>query len=521
MLGDLDLHERVRRVGRRPAARRQLQLGHELLLAHAEPPRRLGRRRLPDLRQPAHHGEQPPQPPARLRAGRALGAGRRPGSALLRRGGRTTGFARKDGRRLGQSRSSHATSSSRNDAGSMIVDVVEQPEHPRADGREATTPRAPGRRTRRRRAAPPCPHRPRRSPGAPRAASTRIRMSTASSPSASQGSSGSAAFTSTSTSSGTRALPVSPRDHVALDAVDPERPHGGPLEVPGHQVPVAEAEPQADRRDDAGAPRPGRRTSPWACVRTASNSSTSAAGGTSDAMGRTSPRPGRAQLQQRISTTRIAQVDAGDGEVERDLLVGFEIEVGQVERLTVDQVPVLLVAGQPLGQDRDALVTQQPLVPLEGLAARRVLVRVARDLVRDGVEGQRLLACQQHQHEVGDAFEPIEFRGAPPSPRAYGGRRAVIAAAHPFDWHLHVCLAARLPRPRRRLLLGRPAAHGLGGDGAPEGPLRRRGRRPGGRRHVAAGRPGRPLAAAWRWCSSVCCSPWPCRRCSCSGPRGP
>ena len=52
---------------------------------------------------------------------------------------------------------------------------------------------------------------------------------------------------------------------------------------------------------------------------------------------------GRAQLQQRISTTRIAEVDAGDGEVERDLLVGFEIEVGQVEGLALDPVPVLLV----------------------------------------------------------------------------------------------------------------------------------------------------------------------------------
>ena len=104
--------------------------------------------------------------------------------------------------------------------------------------------------------------------------------------------------------------------------------------------------------------------------------------------------PGRAQLQQRIPTTRIAQVDAGDGEVERDLLVGFEVEVGQVERLAIDLVPVLLVARQPLGEDRDALVAQQPLVPLEGLAAGRVLGRVARDLVRDGVERQRLARCR-------------------------------------------------------------------------------------------------------------------------------
>ena len=37
-------------------------------------------------------------------------------------------------------------------------------------------------------------------------------------------------------------------------------------------------------------------------------------------------------------------MDAGDGEVERNLLVGLERQVGQVERLAVDPVPVLLVA---------------------------------------------------------------------------------------------------------------------------------------------------------------------------------
>ena len=104
-------------------------------------------------------------------------------------------------------------------------------------------------------------------------------------------------------------------------------------------------------------------------------------------------------------------MDAGDGEVERDLLVGFEIEVGQVERLAVDLVPVLLVPGQPLREDGDALVAQQPLVPLEGLAAGGVLGGIAGDLVRDGVEGQRLAGVEQHEHQIGDALQPIELRG--------------------------------------------------------------------------------------------------------------
>ena len=104
-------------------------------------------------------------------------------------------------------------------------------------------------------------------------------------------------------------------------------------------------------------------------------------------------------------------MDAGDGEVERNLLVGLEIQVGQVERLALDQVPVLLVSRQPLRQDRDALVAQQPLVALEGLASCRVLSRVAGHLVRDGVEGQRLVGVEQHQDQVSDAFEPVELRG--------------------------------------------------------------------------------------------------------------
>ena len=103
-------------------------------------------------------------------------------------------------------------------------------------------------------------------------------------------------------------------------------------------------------------------------------------------------------------------MDAGDGEVERNLLVGLEIKVGQVERLAVDAVPVLLVSRQPFRQDRDALVAQQPLVPLEGLPLRRVLRRVAGDLVRDGVESEGLAGVEEDEDEVRDAFEPIELR---------------------------------------------------------------------------------------------------------------
>ncbi len=209
--------------------------------------------------------------------------------------------------------------------------------------------------------------------------------------------------------------------HVAVDPVDAERAHALALDVPGHEVPVPEAEPQAHGRDDAGRTAVVGEGGPGTCADRLEQL---------DQRGRRDERrdrpdvaePCRAQLQQRVPATRIAEVDAGDGEVERDLLVGFEIEVGQVERLAFDPVPVLLGARQPLGEDGDALVTQEPLVPLEGLAARRVLGGVPRDIVRDGVEGQRLLRLEQDEDEVGDALEPIELRGGlhRPEPTAAG-----------------------------------------------------------------------------------------------------
>ncbi len=117
-------------------------------------------------------------------------------------------------------------------------------------------------------------------------------------------------------------------------------------------------------------------------------------------------------------------MNAGDGEVERNLLIRFELEVRQVERLAIDLVSVLLVSRQSLRQDRDALVTQQSLVPLERLAAGGMLGGIAGNLVRDGVEGQRLARVQQHQDQIGDALQPIELRGGlhRREPTASGGR---------------------------------------------------------------------------------------------------
>ena len=112
--------------------------------------------------------------------------------------------------------------------------------------------------------------------------------------------------------------------------------------------------------------------------------------GRTTATGRASARPVAPNFEG-VPATRIAQVHAGHGEVEGGLLVGRQRQVRQVEGVRVDPVPELLGPLHRLGGHRDALVAQQPLVALEGLAPGVVVGRVARDLVGDGVEGQRAL----------------------------------------------------------------------------------------------------------------------------------
>ncbi len=209
--------------------------------------------------------------------------------------------------------------------------------------------------------------------------------------------------------------------HLAVDTVHPERALVLAVEVVGDQVPVPEAEPQADRHDLAGfaAVRERRRGTDAHGLEQLDEGRRGDHGGNGADVTQT----GRTQFQERIAAARVTQVDAGDGKVERDLLVRFEFEVGQVEGIALDQIPVLLVAGQPLGAHGDALVAQEPLVALEGLAAGGVLHRVAGDLVRDGVEGEGLFGLEQHQDEVRDALEPIELRG-----RLHQGEPTAVAA---------------------------------------------------------------------------------------------
>ena len=404
MLGHLNLHQGVRRVGGRAAACRQLELGHQLLLAHAEPARSVGDRSLPDLGQPADHGQQPAQSPTGLGPGR--GAYRCGGPIVLTGDRRRHADVRRERRRRCDERGEPCHQFLAEGGGLDDRRVVEESEHPGADGDERghlereldrsiveavhdlVLTHLVGHPAGLQRVDPD-PHLhpvlPARLPGLVGQGRLHVHV------------------LGHLRASGLAA------GHLAVDPVHPERAHGATFEVPGHQIPMSEAEPEAHGGDTAclgpvgvrsGGPRPHRFEE------------------LDERRRRHHRRDGahvaeacRAQLQQRIPPTRIAEVDAGDGEVESDLLVGLEVQFGQIERLAVDLIPVLLVARQPLREDGDPLVAQQPLVSLEGLTPRRVLSRVPRDLMRDGVERQGLLSVEEHEHEVRDAFQPVELRG--------------------------------------------------------------------------------------------------------------
>ena len=87
--------------------------------------------------------------------------------------------------------------------------------------------------------------------------------------------------------------------------------------------------------------------------------------------------------------------------VDPELVITFsDVQAGLAEDLIRAGVPVLALNHFTVAGVADS-------VRLLG----RVLGRVARDLVCDGVEGEGLLGLEQHQDEVRDALEPIELRG--------------------------------------------------------------------------------------------------------------
>ena len=128
MLGDLNLHQRVRCVRRNAAAGRQLQLGHQLLLAHAEALGGIGDGRLADLGQPADQRQQAAKTPARLAARRAA---RRHGHAGLdRHCGIRRPCARRRWRDGGRQRVEPRDQLVPEGVGLRDGDVVGQAEHP-------------------------------------------------------------------------------------------------------------------------------------------------------------------------------------------------------------------------------------------------------------------------------------------------------------------------------------------------------------------------------------------------------
>ena len=116
----------------------------------------------------------------------------------------------------------------------------------------------------------------------------------------------------------------------------------------------------------------------------------------------------RAQLQQGIAADRLAQVDSGDGQVQGGLLLWLQPEVGEVVRVGIDPVPQLVLPADRDDQHGYPLVTQQPLVPLEGLAPGTVGVGVAGHPVGDLAQAQRARRVEEYQQQVGDPFESVE-----------------------------------------------------------------------------------------------------------------
>ena len=116
------------------------------------------------------------------------------------------------------------------------------------------------------------------------------------------------------------------------------------VEVPGHEVPVPEAEPQARRSHAARRLAVGERRHGVGAHRLEEVDEGLWRHQRGD--GTDVAQTGGAQLQKSIPPTRIVEVHAGDGQVEGDLLVGLERQVRQVERVAIDQVPVLLLTGQ-------------------------------------------------------------------------------------------------------------------------------------------------------------------------------
>ena len=101
-------------------------------------------------------------------------------------------------------------------------------------------------------------------------------------------------------------------------------------------------------------------------------------------------------------------MDSGDGQVQGSLLLRLEAEVGEVVGVGVDSVPELLVPVHRLDQHRNALVPQQALVALEGLAPGAVAVRIAGHAVADLAQAERPRGIEEDQQEVRYPLESVK-----------------------------------------------------------------------------------------------------------------
>lgn len=117
-------------------------------------------------------------------------------------------------------------------------------------------------------------------------------------------------------------------------------------------------------------------------------------------------RGGQPQAPQRVAATRVTEVNAGHCEVQRRLLVGFELEVAQVEVLGADHVTDLVPALDRDRRDLDSTTAERALVAFEGLATRLAFRGVTGDRACDLAKGPRPPLAQE-QDQVRETLQPV------------------------------------------------------------------------------------------------------------------
>src|SRR5207237_2947453 len=141
-----------------------------------------------------------------------------------------------------------------------------------------------------------------------------------------------------------------------------------------------------------------------------------------------------AELPQCFGRCRAAlEAHGGDGDVQRRLLVGGEVEGRQVVLVGRDAVPLLgAEAVDRLEADRDADPPQRVLVALELASVRELVVGIPGDELHDLLERERAARVEERGDQVGEPLEPVghsRARSPASTPAAPAARNNAGSAA--------------------------------------------------------------------------------------------